>query len=133
MPAHPRLFEISAWPWLQRLGQREQRNVTLGDVSEAEWDRIAAPGFDWVFLMGVWRRSPLGRHLARTDPQLIGEYDRVLPGWTADDVPGSPYCIEAYVPDDRMGGWAALDEARRQLTRRGIRLTLDFVPNHTGF
>ena len=30
---HPQLFEISAWPWLERLSRRENRLVTLADVS----------------------------------------------------------------------------------------------------
>jgi hypothetical protein len=145
---HRHLYELSAWPWLERLGsergqtgvragsdrgQTRVRPLTLGDVPEAEWDRIAAGGFEYVFLMGVWRRSPIGREIARTHPDLVAEYDRVLPGWTSDDVPGSPYCVQAYEPDDRMGGWRGLDTARRALNDRGIRLMLDFVPNHTAF
>jgi Alpha amylase, catalytic domain len=133
MRQHPHLFEISAWPWLTRLSRQTDRLVTLGDVPGAEWDRIAAGGFDYVFLMGVWRRSAVGRMIARTDPALLSEYDRVLPGWTMADVPGSPYCIEAYEPDARMGGWAGVDAARRALAARDLRLILDFVPNHTGF
>ena len=107
--------------------------MTLDTVPDAEWDRIAEAGFDYVFLMGVWRRSPIGREIARTHEGLVGEYDRVLPGWTPDDVPGSPYCVQAYEPDDRMGGWRGLDAARRALNDRGVRLMLDFVPNHTAF
>ena len=57
----------------------------------------------------------------------------MLPGWTHADVPGSPYCIQAYEPDDRMGGWSGLDAARLELRARGIGLILDFVPNHTAF
>lgn len=49
------------------------------------------------------------------------------------DVPGSPYCIQAYEPDARMGGWRGLDAARNALAARGVRLMLDFVPNHTAF
>jgi glycosidase len=130
---HPRLFEISAWPWLERLSRRDSRHVTLADVPAADWDAIARRRFDILFLMGVWQRSAIGRDIARSDAQLVAEYHRVLPGWTPDDVPGSPYCIQAYVPDERMGGWSGLDEARRQLHARGIALMVDFVPNHTGF
>ena len=133
MRAHPHLLEISAWPWLERLSRDAGRRVTLEDVPTAHWDRIAAEGFDLVFLMGVWRRSVIGREIARTDPGLMAEYDRTLPGWTPADVPGSPYCIQAYEPDDCMGGWDGLDAARRELRARGIRLVLDFVPNHTAF
>ena len=133
MRKHPRLFEISAWPWLERLSRREGRQVSLGDVPPSEWDAIASGGFDVLYAMGVWRRSAIGREMARTIPSLVDEYNRVLPGWTPDDVPGSPYCIAAYEPDERMGGWSALDEARAQLKKRGVALMLDFVPNHTGF
>jgi hypothetical protein len=133
LPFSPRLLEISAWPWLERLSRAEQRRVTLGDVSAAHWDAIAGRRVDWVFLMGVWRRSAIGVELARSDVGLRAEYDRALPGWTDADVAGSPYCIAAYEPDHRMGGWAGLDAARRELRARGIALMLDFVPNHTGF
>ena len=131
MRTHPHLYEISAWPWLARLSQREFRQVTLANVSASTWDAIAEGGFDLVYLMGVWRRSAIGRLIARTDPTHLAEYDRVLPGWAMNDVPGSAFSIHAYEPDERMGGWRGLDECRAQLTQRGIGLVLDFVPNHT--
>jgi len=133
MRAHPHLLEISAWPWLERLSRDAGRRLTLEDVPSREWDRIAADGFDLLYLMGVWRRSPIGRLIAQTDSGLVAEYDRVLPGWTPADVPGSPFCVQAYEPDDRMGGWTGLDAARRELRARGLGLIVDFVPNHTAF
>lgn len=133
MRRHPHLLELSAWPWLERLSRTSGREVTLGTVPEEVWDAFAAQGFDLIYLMGVWARSPLGRALAQSDPDLRAEYDRVLPGWTPDDVPGSPYCISSYVPDQRMGGWLGLDAARQALHARGLRLIVDFVPNHTAF
>jgi hypothetical protein len=128
---NPHLFEICAWPWLKRISARENRRVTLDNVPAADWDAIAAHGFTQVFLMGVWRRSVLGRELARQDAALRADYDRALPGWNEGDVVGSPYCISEYVPDPWMGGWPALEAARRELNSRGISLILDFVPNHT--
>jgi hypothetical protein len=130
---HPHLYEISAWPWLERLTRGRSKQVTLGDVPGASWDAIAKSGMDCVYLMGVWKRSAVGRLMGRTDPSLIAEYDRALPGWGMPDVPGSPYCIQAYEPDPRMGGWKGLDKARKELRDRGMSLVLDFVPNHTGF
>jgi glycosidase len=130
---HPHLLEISAWPWLTRLSERAGRSLSLGDIPDAEWDRIADFGFDCVYLMGVWERSAIGRMLALDNTELRGEYDRVLPGWSTQDVAGSPYSISAYVPDDRMGGWEGLDAARSALHARGLQLFVDFVPNHTGF
>ena len=130
---HPHLFEISAWPWLERLSARENRRITLADVPPREWDAIASRGFSYVFFMGVWKRSALGTQIALEDESLRAEYDRTLPGWSAQDVCGSPYCISAYEPDPRIGGWDALDAARAELRRRGIGVVLDFVPNHTAF
>jgi hypothetical protein len=130
---HPHLFEISAWPWLERLSRLENRLITLGNVPEREWNAIRSRGFTHVFLMGVWTRSELGRRLALEHGGLRAEYDRSLPGWSPEDVTGSPYCVRAYEPDLRMGGWEGLDAARAELNRRNIALILDFVPNHTAF
>jgi hypothetical protein len=130
---HPHLLEVSTWPWLDRLSRRHGRTITLSDVPAAEWDAVADRGFDWVFLMGVWRRSPLGRQLALAEPWLVEEYTRALPGWTPADVCGSPYCVQRYEPDDRMDGWRGLDVAREALADRGVKLMIDFVPNHTAF
>ena len=133
MRTHPHLYEISAWPWLHRLSREASRRITLADVPAAEWDALVRYGIDIVYLMGVWKRSAIGRTLARTDLGLLPHYDRVLPGWSMDDVPGSPYSIQAYEPDERMGGWAGVDAARAALAARGVQLMLDFVPNHLGF
>jgi hypothetical protein len=126
-------LEISTWPWLERLSGLEKRPVTLADVPTRVWDSIGARGFSFVFLMGVWQRSALGRQLALEDESLRADYDRTLPGWSDTDVCGSPYCVAAYAPDARMGGWAALARAREELRRRGVGLVLDFVPNHMAF
>lgn len=130
---HPHLYEISVWPWLDRLSRQEGRRITLGKAPERVWDALAERGFDLIYLMGVWRRSARGREIARSLPALMDAYDRVLPDWTLADVPGSPYSIAAYEPDPRVGTWSELDAVRRRLHARGMRLVLDFVPNHTGF
>ena len=60
MRRHPHLYEISAWPWLERIGAESGRRVTLADVPDAQWDAIARYGIDIVYLMGVWKRSAIG-------------------------------------------------------------------------
>lgn len=126
---HPLLYEINTYAWLEELSAREGREVTLGSVPAAEWDRLKP--FDFVWLMGVWRRSPIGRRIMRTGPAYFAGYDDALPGWTMPDVVGSPYAVQDYIPDPRFGGWRDLDQARRELNARGVRLILDFVCNHT--
>jgi alpha amylase-like protein len=131
--AHPHLYEINTWPWLDALSRQARRRVTLGGVPDREWDALRRLGIDIVYLMGIWKRSAIGRELARVQPSLAAAFDRVLPGWTSDDVAGSAYSIAGYEPDARVGSWDELAAVREQLHRRGMQLMVDFIPNHTGF
>ena len=133
MRTHPHLYEINTWPWLESLSRRVGRRLTLEGVPGEAWSRLRDRGVDVVYLMGVWRRSALGRQFARGEPSLFPAYDEATPGWRARDIVGSAFCITAYEPDDRMGGWAGLDAARAALHARGMRLIVDFIPNHVGF
>ncbi len=128
---HPHLIEIPAWTWLQELSPDGQKKLTLGQVPDAQWDRLREMGFDLVWLMGVWRRSPQARMEFRRDPRRFAEYDRALPGWKLEDIVGSPYAVQDYRPDPRIGTWREIDGVRRKLRERGMGLILDLVPNHT--
>jgi hypothetical protein len=129
-PPFPFVYEINTWPWLSELSEREGRQVDLGSVPETDWDAIAQAGFDAVWLMGVWQRSPAGVAVALANPALLGSFESALPDYRPDDVVGSPYCIRDYVVDDHLGGTNRLASARAALAHRGIGLFLDFVPNH---
>ena len=128
--AHPFIYEINTWAWLESISAEEGKPVDLGSVPERHWDEIAGLGFDSVWLMGVWRRSPAGIAIALANPALRSDFQAALPDWRAEDVVGSPYCVRDYVVDDRLGGPAGLAAAREALAVRGVRLILDFVPNH---
>jgi hypothetical protein len=130
VPAHPLVLEIDTWPWLTELSASEERRVDLGSVPARVWDAVAAAGYDLVWLMGVWERSPAGIAVAREDPELMQSFRAALPDLAEDDVVGSPYCVRDYVVDDRLGGRAGLAAARAALSSRGVGLLLDFVPNH---
>jgi hypothetical protein len=129
--AHPHLYEINAWAWLESLSRREGRNLTLAEVPAGEWDQLARLGFNLVWLMGVWQRSPASQQIFQANSPSFPQYDRALPGWRLDQIVGSPYAVHAYVPDPRIGTWKDLDSARENLRARGMGLILDFVPNHT--
>jgi len=128
--AGPTIYEINTAAWLQRLGRKLGRPLGLGEVPGPEWDALAALPVDAVWLMGVWQRSPIGRKLALSMPELRAAYRCALPDLRDEDVLGSPYCVRDYVVDERFGGSAGLAEARQELAGRDVALILDYVPNH---
>lgn len=129
-PMYPMIYEINTWVWLGELSRKYHRVVDLVTVPEEEWDSIASYGFDTVWLMGVWERSPAGIALSMQHHGLIEDFRRALPDFTAEDNVGSPYCVRRYVVDEHLGGAKGLALARKSLAKRGLRLILDFVPNH---
>lgn len=129
-PRYPSLYEINTWVWLSELRAKYDQNFGLDSVPAAEWDAIAKIGFDAVWLMGVWERSPAGIAIANRNDQLLQDFRRALPDFHPNDNVGSPYCVRRYAIDPRIGGADGLTTARQQLAKRGMRLILDFVPNH---
>ena len=130
MRLHPHLYEANALILLRRLSRKYGRKLTLSTVPEPEWQRLAQLGFDLLWLMGVWRRSPASRQIARSHPGLCQEYDNALPGWVEQDVVGSPYAVHSYTLDPALGQETDLPELKARLNRQGLGLVLDFVPNH---
>lgn len=128
--ANPLLIELNAFTFLARLKEKYGPKLTLSAVPAEEWTRLRDQGFDAVWLMGVWKRSPKARQIALDVPELKAEYDRVLPGWTADDVGGSAYAIADYTLDPFLGPPKDLSLLKNQLNQLGLKLILDFVPNH---
>jgi hypothetical protein len=129
---HPHLYQIHTWAWLDELSRAAGYTVMLRDVPDTEWDRIKGLGFDLVYLLGIWTRSKAGRHIFRTDAASFKLFDHALPGWTVKSVIGSPFSITGYTPEPRIGNWADIDAVRAKLHARGMRLILDFIPNHVG-
>ncbi len=127
---NPLIYEINTWVWLADLSSRYNHLVTLADVPEIVIDELAGWRPDAIWLMGVWERSPRAREIAIYHPDLQAEYQRILPGYTPRQVAGSPYAVHRYTVDSRLGGPDGLAAFRRQLQAHGIRLLLDFVPNH---
>ena len=96
-PRYPSFYEINTWVWLSELSHRYGTSVGLGSVPPAEWDAIAAYGFNAVWLMGVWQRSPAGIAIAYQNKGLLEDFRRALPDFRVEDNVGSPYCVKRYV------------------------------------
>lgn len=131
LPRYPSLYEINTRVWLNRLSQKAGKPVTLGDVDDATLDDLARRGFDWIWLLSVWQIGAAGRAVSRSNPAWRAEFRAVLPDLTEEDICGSGFAISAYEVDESLGGKAALAGFRARLAKRGLRLMLDFVPNHT--
>ena len=125
--ANPVIYEINTWVWLNQLSRKYDRQICLGNVPPPELEELAAWHFDAVWLMGVWQRGPATRMSALN---YVREYRTALPDISEADVPGSAYAIHDYQVEAALGGREGLAAFRDRLRRRGIKLILDFVPNH---
>jgi Alpha amylase, catalytic domain len=133
MPRYPALLEINTRPWLGRLSADAGKPVTLADVGEDVLDGFARDGFDWIWLLSVWQLGPKSRAVSRQIPSpWRAECEAALPDLTDVDIAGSGFAIADYKVNEDLGGAAALAGFRARLAKRGIKLMLDFVPNHTG-
>ncbi|MET9632290.1 alpha-amylase family glycosyl hydrolase [Lentzea sp. NPDC006480] len=129
-PEEPVIYEINTAVWLGELSREAGRLITLADVPAAAWHAVTPAGVDAVWLMGVWERSLLGLAMANANPGLRSSFHEALPDLQAQDVLGSPYCVRRYVVAEEFGGDEGLARARAELAARGVRLVLDYVPNH---
>lgn len=127
---NPFLYEINTWVWLSDLSLRYGKTIDLSSVPGTEWDAISAYGFNAVWLMGVWQRSPAGISITNQNKDLLAALRQALPDFHPDDNVGSPYCVRRYVVDQHLGGPEGLSVARGEISKRGMNLVLDFVPNH---
>ena len=128
---HPTIYQFNTRVLLRERGVELGRQATLDDFSDAFLDDVAAKGFSWVWFLGVWQTGRLGREVSLSSPKLIAECRHTLPDLRPEDVSGSPFAIAAYRAHEDFGGDAALARLRERLSRRNLRLLLDFVPNHT--
>ncbi|HSB11878.1 MAG TPA: alpha-amylase family glycosyl hydrolase [Blastocatellia bacterium] len=128
---YPSLYQINTRVLLTDICRVLNRPATLDDIPDEELDRVAAMGFDWVWLMSVWQTGLAGQQFSRSDPELRREFEETLPDLREEDIAGSGFAITDYVVHRDLGGDGALARLRERLGKRGLRLMLDFVANHT--
>jgi glycosidase len=131
-PRYPSLYQINTRVWMTELSRKRGRATTLEDIPDAELDRLAAMGFDWVWFGSVWQTGEAGRLVSRNHREWRREFEATLPDLSDEDIAGSGFAITGYSVHPALGGDAALARLRDRLRERGVRLMLDFVPNHTG-
>jgi hypothetical protein len=129
-PPNPSLYQVNTRVWLTELSRSLGRLATLDDVPDADLDRFAGEGFDWIWFLSVWRTGLTSRAVSRAHAGWRHEFERTLPDLAEADIAGSGFAITAYEVHPDLGGHAALARLRGRLQARGLKLLLDFVPNH---
>jgi hypothetical protein len=129
---YPSLFQINTRVWLTKLSSVLGRPATLDDIPDTELDRLAHWGFDWIWMLSVWQTGPAGQQVSRSNLEWRKEFEETLPDLREEDIAGSGFAITGYTVHQALGGDAALGRLRERLLQRGLKLMLDFVPNHTG-
>ncbi|MBI5761201.1 MAG: alpha-amylase [Planctomycetales bacterium] len=128
----PSLYQLNTRIWLNAVSRTFGRPMALADVPDSEWDRLAELGVDWIWLLSVWQTGPLARQVSLGHDEWLNEFRKTLPEFIEADIGGSGFAIQDYTVAKLLGGDAALCWARDKLRQRGLRLMLDFVPNHMG-
>ena len=99
---------------LTSLARNTGKAVDLGSVPGAEWDAIARFGFDAVWFMGVWERSPAGIAIANQNMSLVADFRRALPDFPRKTMSDLPIAYDAM-------WWTNTWEAREGLGGRPAR------------
>ena len=130
-PHSSTLFQINTRVWLTELSRHLRRPATLDDIPDAELDRLAEDGLDWIWMLSVWQTGPAAQHISRSNHEWRKEFEQTLPDLQDEDIAGSGFAISGYTVHRNLCGHAALARLRNRLRKRGLKLMLDFVPNHT--
>jgi hypothetical protein len=78
-PRYPSLYQINTRVWLTELSRKLNRPAVLDDISDADLDRIAAMGFDWVWFLSVWQTGPTAQKISRANRDWGKDFQATLP------------------------------------------------------
>ena len=128
---NPTVYEINTRIWLKEISNKYNINMDIADLPEEEISNIKEMGFDSIWLMGVWEPSLAGREIAATHNGLLSEFKKTLNDLKSEDIVSSPYAVKSYNVSKILGGNESLIKFREKINKIGLKLILDFVPNHT--
>jgi len=129
---YPILYQKNTRFWLAELSTALGREATLFDLPDEQLHQLAKMGFDWLYLYCMWDTSDIVAEMARSQPGLRAEAKALLGEASANTLCASCFAISGYAVPEKWGGQAALKQLHKRLKQHGLRLMLDFIPNHTG-
>ena len=120
IPKNVVMIAKSSLVWLYQLSRSYSRDVrTLDAIPDEELDVLASRGFNGLWLIGLWERSPASAEIKRRcgNPEAAA----------------SAYSLFDYEIASELGGWPALERLRERCGWRGIRLAADWCPTTRGW
>ncbi len=123
---NPNLYEINTRVWIKRFGS----NLKISDVPRGYWLKLKNKGIDAVWLMGIWKTNKEAIKKYCFEDWLVHSYQKALKDWKEEDVIGSPYSIDSYEINPELGSEIDLLKLKQTLNEIGLKLIVDFIPNH---
>ncbi len=128
MLKNPKLYEINTRVWIKQF----PAGTTLSTIPVDYFKNLADSGINIVWLMGIWKTCTGLIDKCCFSIDLTSNYSRCLKDWKREDVIGSPFAIDVYEVNPELGDITGLIELHKTLNDLGIKLLLDFIPNHFG-
>lgn len=129
MQKNPSLYQINTRVWIKQFSD-EINPIKLHQVPVEYWKNLANHGINYVWLMGIWTIPTGSIQKYCFEDDLVKEYKKSLKDWKEEDVIGSPFTLEDYVVNPDLGGIESLKKLKFTLNDLGLKLILDFIPNH---
>ncbi len=130
LPLNPLLYQINTRVLMRAMSTVLGRQAGFDDVPDEALAALRALGFDWLWFLGVWQTGAAGRAISRETASWQPGFRQALPDLSPEDVCGSPFAVAGYGAEAAFGGNPALARLRARANQAGLRLMLDFVPNH---
>lgn len=128
MLINPGLLEVNTRVWIKKFGI----DARFSDIDQKFIDELSKKGIEILWMMGVWKTSPglAAQYCFGID--LVPGYVKALSDWKKEDVIGSPFAIDDYILNPALGTEDDLLKFKERLNNSGMKLFLDFIPNHFG-
>ena len=123
---NPKLYEINTRVWIKQFGEKAK----LNSIPLSVFQSLADKGINVIWLMGIWSTCLSTVEKYCFEVGLISAYNNSLKDWHKSDVIGSPFAIDMYEVNPDLGTYQDLLDLKNRLNKMGLKLFLDFIPNH---
>lgn len=123
---NPKTYEINTRNWIKQFG----RDARLPDIPKDYFMKFAESGIDLIWMMGIWKTRENIIDETCFIAELVSTYTKALPDWKREDIIGSAFSIDCYEINPLIGTTDELLAFKENLNSLGLKLILDFVPNH---